>query len=761
MVVAGPGLTSVFVANAATASLQVLELADSLGHSRLVPAPARFHPLAIPSGPGPGALAASPDGAFVFVASATAGSLRVIDAAAYQPLEVSGSAGGGHDFQLGTSAAGLGALLASPRGCPNLTDCIARLYVARAEPPQIEVVEVFSDPAGRAAGQVSLRAAAPLSLPSTAQHPTDLALWRPPSEASALPAGADERLLVATDDGHVVSIDLRAGVQVAQAAVLVAAGGPGPQAVGPLRVAGDGSLLVVARPNLQDVVVLTLAAESVGGPAPGLDPLLTPLPTALGPCAMSASHPLLATAHPADRALCSDANGVLLRPGAAYRAIYLGGTPRQLIAMPGGRPPMRGLWGPTDGQDAPASGILGQAMAVALADGHIAMLALRDDHGDFVGQVLTAPAPGAEAGVLPAPVASLLTHNFSGPAVPAFGDLLSPCDDGLSGANGRRRLLCLGSETVAWVPGALGGAGTAAKPVTRQRITLRWEGVVAQGTAVLAPDGSRLDDLAAQLTEVDVQVGDTLVITATPRAQPGPNCAAAAAAAGVAAAAATAAGGEAAGFCHRERQVAGVLGTTSLLLDAPLVADCYPSAAGLTYQVRARKVFVAHRSHPTHATGLAAQSSPVAKKNTVRVQLGDAVGLGSRALPDSAMGFVLGRPELSPKNGCDVYASDGHVLAGAGQSPLLSRGGSLAVEVVDGIAPQRLARLTQGQLGILGPAGELPSGMALVGPFGSDPQTTTLAISYAGSDRVALLRLSDLTLPPAALAEPVRVRVLD
>ena len=86
LAVGGSGFDRVFIANPGVDALQVMALRPQLKDVDMVAAPARYFPLHLPAGPHPTHVAASYQGAFIFVLDAATGELRVVDADSLQLL---------------------------------------------------------------------------------------------------------------------------------------------------------------------------------------------------------------------------------------------------------------------------------------------------------------------------------------------------------------------------------------------------------------------------------------------------------------------------------------------------------------------------------------------------------------------------------------------------------------------------------------------------------------------------------------------------
>ncbi|OGR12516.1 MAG: hypothetical protein A2341_13880 [Deltaproteobacteria bacterium RIFOXYB12_FULL_58_9] len=387
LAVAGTVKNRLFVSNTAQDTVQVVQLADDLTDMTFVMAPAQRFPLRIPAGQGPGDLAATFDRRFVVVLNLVSESVRLIDADSL--LLVRDAVGAVLQMPLGEAGTRPAAMVASPVACPE-ANCAGRVYVALAGAGAILAVDVFNDENG-----VRLYAS------------QVFAVGGEPSALAVNPAGPT---LFATDAsvGAVIRVNLDTGVKDSRDI-----GGIG----GALAVSRDGTMVVVGRPALRDVVVFGAADGAEWGVVDS-NTKYAPTPSCVRGCDATVTEQSCEGGHPADLEICADDTGLhsledvcraVSDPDIAvcagdttpYQAIYLDSVPTKIVTLGEeqvGRHRLRvACFGddPVDCEvDANCSSTEvcvsgqcareqthGEMAAVALLDGNVVFIGLADESG--------------------------------------------------------------------------------------------------------------------------------------------------------------------------------------------------------------------------------------------------------------------------------------------------------------------------------------------------------------------------------------------
>lgn len=663
--VGGAANEYLYVANGAEDTLQIVRLSDGLDQLDFVRGDAPYFPLRIKAGANPTELAATPDGRFVIVLNPVTQSVRLIDAVAQGPAK--GPSGELRELALGPRGARPTALVAATAACE--APCLGRFHVALPGLGAIGTLEV-----GESDGVPILSFVRTYVVGGepvhVAPHPNGTTLFA--SDVSAQ---------------QVVRLDLETGLSDRRDILADP---------GALVVAAGGDALVVARPALQDLLIMSDAA----GPSwstHDADAAFGPIPRCWAPCDQVDEICLDAIAP--DRALCTAATGVR-SIGSAYRGLYLGAVPSKLVALgaAAGHPPV----------SIPCSGTTEreeweESVAVVGLDGILRFVGLRRE------------ADGPLA-------ATLLSYGWCKPASlepfdssGSSDDEGTPLDQFLAACPelpNRKRLACLEAETDA-VDGSVEPPGVVVMPgrTPEGQWNLVWEGVI--------PDLSRTDgggqitaaghftDVGLNLATVGIRAkdgshrGDILQILTPPRGE---------------AACLQALGGSAA-QCALERRIVKIeaSGDSAILaLDTPLSPACFFEGANIAYKIRVGDQFLVMRG----------------TKVVDRISPGERFGPGGSVAIRSALGFGLRDFDIQETlTACERYDEEG--VPKPPMHELLSRYNPLVFKVQDSLVPVRSGYAFDSQGRSMGPAGSIP-GAALVVNRGSAPPA--LFVTYTGSD---------------------------
>lgn len=372
MAMAGPGLHDLYVADPGEGAVQVLRFGTNpvvtnptVANYAWLTAPSFYFPLRIPVGPYlvatyPTGLAATADGRYVVVLDALGEALYVIDANPPQgadPLLVMEADGVTPvSLHLGPPGAAPVSLKAAPVAtlCSPTADqpsCTYDFYITLSGQGAIAIAELTeSIPAssGLTAATLDLRnvlavGGAPMQL---AVSPNNQFLF---ATDAALPtlAGPAQFVRVEIGTGAVSHIQLPPVITSGSTLQSV----PSEQRAlgGAIEVSGDGRVVIVARPSLQDLVffdgadtetpTLVDASQSVGT-ADDPNRVSRPVPNCRRQCSNLTTTPdanctSLDQAHPSDLAMCMNPNGSLGDSSVytSYHGLYLGSSPERLLAF--------------------------------------------------------------------------------------------------------------------------------------------------------------------------------------------------------------------------------------------------------------------------------------------------------------------------------------------------------------------------------------------------------------------------------------------
>lgn len=685
--VAGAALDKLFVANTGEDSLQVVRLGERLRDIALVRSSALYFPLQIPAGMHPTRLAATPDGRYVVALAQAEETLALIDADALAAVQ--DETGAPMRVPLGAVGSAPADLVASPVACA--APCAGRFHVALAHTGSVLTLEVVTDPVA------SLAIVGGFAVGGT---PSRLAI-SPDGRALFVADGHEARVTrIALDSGATESLDTGA-------------------IPGPLAVSTDGNLLLVGRPALRDVLVVSGASRGGLVPAP-TNPVFTPAPRCLAECGATDA---CTGAHPADASLCVGAAGLEATTN-PYRALYVGAAPA-VIAVVGRGAGHAPLAVECDDDDTTAQPVksydefaivathdnaaAGNLLFVGLAGEGVTGPELVNDR--WCGQArLTQPEGAVTA---------------TGTEAPALSEVLESCP---ATPADTARLVCAkvedGDAGVAVFPGNL----IATEQDGRSGYALEWEAVLPglrreQGGGVILADG-RFKDLGIDLADYEIQprqtdgngattyAGDILEIRTAPR-RSDPACAAALA-------------DLPQRLCIFERRILAVVdhdGAGALVLDAALPDACFQQGGAIAYRVRAGDQFLVRP--PTGAS--------------LRLAPGGRFGPGGDVGQRQPIAFVA--KALDPQTAlgaCERFDDDGDAV-----DPMpaaLSRNREIAFIVDGAFAPVRsglevaINQRTGGALGV-GPAD-----MLVLPPAAKSVATTEsgarspIFVTYQGSN---------------------------
>ena len=668
LTVSGIEKPRVFISNNGQDSVNAVNLANDLQALVFQESPAQYFPLRIPTGPAPADLAAPPGGEVVVVLDLLPPSLRLIDA---DTLRIVRDASGAPLVQrLGGLGSTPSAMVASPLKCAP--PCVGHVYVALAGLGQIVEVEVQTG------------ALIPSRLFDVGGEPSHLAIH---------PAGT---FLYATDGDEVIQIPLQ-GSSLAQRRALGSEGGA-------LAVSTNGKQLLVSRPQLRDVVLLS-PADSAALALQNGNTRDAPTPACLRDCA-NLNAATCSAAHPSEQALCVGTTDYQ-QPAATYPGIYVDLLPAQILPLGdgAGHPPLRVTCIDSNGSSDHIRNYQEFAMLVGF-DGTIKFLGLQSDDTDAVlpdvvssgfcrGTVVSPMTPRDAVGIRDSVVADYLDTCVNAPA-------------------GMSRTLCIKDDSLS--AGVLAFGRQAASSFFR----LNWEAIVLDRSgngAVLQSDGT-LFDHEVDLAGLDVRVGDIVEIRTHGRVDS--SC------------------GEA--LCGLERRLTAIdnsSGGTIMTLDKPLNPACFRGTnPALAYRIRVADAFM-----------VTPPSGP-----TERLKLGQLYGPGRDPGRGQRISFKLKQlathSDLSP---CERYDQDGR--AQAPMPAVLSRLNTIGFKIADPSAPlvSGLSFDPQGQA--VGTAGRLPKAAVAAPRDGAEP---VVFISFSGAD--ALLAVDPFN--TALSADRDRYRVL-
>ena len=684
LAVAGRAHDKIFVAMRGLDAVQIVDAAGPLRAVDFVRAPAQYFPLNVPVGPNPTELAASADGAYVFVVDAITSQVQAIDADAARVLTDANQAPlraplGPRESQPARIAGHPWASCTPSRAGEG--NCVGRAYVTLRNTGSVAAVDVRQT----ADGGLQLR------LDRT--YPVGGA-------PGALCAHPSLPVLFVADEssGEVVrlAVDDFSGPDASVVAGTTARLRVGDD-VGALAVSGDGSALAVARPGAEDVVVV------VGGVQPATTALAAaalaagtlriaeqtvraaPTPRCLATCGEGAA-PSCPDPHPADAALCLGPYGYAQVPDGHYDGLWLGTAPRAIVAVSAAQVGDGVQLYCGQGGQLPQT--FAEAFAVAGYDGSLSYVGLADAAGAAV--LLDSNACLAPQLVQPA-------------GAPSAADVLAPLADGAA-ALPRVDLLRFADAEPPKVGAMRTRGGT-------YPYALAWEGVLAGGDRA---GGSGAIDADGRLYEVDGDGNDVLAQVAL-RPQTRDKFGNVTYAGDVLElltpslddATCAAAEGGAQRLCALERRVVAVdagdhNGPIRLRLDRPLHADCF--VGPIAYRLRAGDSFLAG---PIDGQGAFVRAP-------VRLAPGDSYGPGRNGVGEETSFFVVD-PNLdvaSATPACQRYA-DGR--AGAGAPAWRSRLERTRFTVADPYATLQVARrAAESERQRTDRIGALPYGLAVV-----------------------------------------------
>jgi hypothetical protein len=441
------GWSRLFISNFGEDTLQVLDLGSDLTKLDFVYSRANYFPRRIPAGPGPGDIAATPDGRYIVVLDVITEAVRLVDAGLMRLVRTADDEIA--EFPLSVLGARPTALVAAPGACG--TDCFGRFYVSLAEGGAILGFELRAAPNGATV--------VPTRIYDVGGEPVAMSINR-----------IGTLLYVSDAASHdVIRLDLGSGFADRRDV----GGFPGPLSVTP-----DGTLLVVGRPETRDLVILE-NASSMGFAVLDADPSMTPLPSCLRDCA-NPDPAICDDTHPADQMLCVAADGIGEATGAPrYGAVYIDHVPAKILALgevpaelqalgaAAGEPALSNPCGESDQR------YYSQYALVAALDGKVVFIGLRATSADppsptFISSTWCDP-PSASA-----TSTDLSLQPAEQKADPVgLGTVLDPCP---AFPSDRRRFVCA-SDNLGDVPGGVVLSPGNPPP---SAITFAWEGVLPQ-----------------------------------------------------------------------------------------------------------------------------------------------------------------------------------------------------------------------------------------------------------------------------------------
>lgn len=700
LALAGNELNYLFVANSGADTLQVVQIPSALEQADMVPAPARYFPLNIPTGPNPTDIAATADGHYVFVLDALTSTVELVDAQTFRHVQTAD--GQFLKLALGERTAQPTAMIGALGTCtPSeenaTTTCLGRAYVGLRTLQSVAAIDVRQDSQGTLSLQIDRiysLGAAPMRM---ALHPNQTTLFVTDADSADL-----LRLELPTSAATTPKLDRFSVGSFA----------------GDLAISEDGTLIAVARPLLEDIVIFGTASgdlESDALVAIAPDGPVAPIPQCLQPCRQFDQSACYG-AHEADLALCSAQGQVGQQPNQLYVGLYFGSAPVVMTAL---QPASAGrlLQERCDNANGLTQRNYVQAVAVGLQDGTVKVVGLKDPNGVVDVHLL-------DSGFCEQPRIVRADNDKN-----ALSDILAPCvleNDTAS------RLTCLAeTNSTQDVVGVMRSQGTSVA------LGLTWEGVLPGGDRSIAggivqADGTLADpdiDLSTlpilprerdRLGDQVTFYGDIVEILTPPNAQnttcaQSPN------------------GGSK--ICQMERRIVAVNPKTSnnlssLVLDQPLEPACF--AAGVSYRIRAGDAFML---------------SQVDASGNVQTSL-QRVAIGQAVLPASIDGMVLGqwftiRSELEAAAESSACTRYDRSLPGSHPSEVLRRDALWAWRIDDPFTPLDLAQRVDSYGQSLGAAGRIPARMLMLGNQGRNrPQLVVpelLAVGYSGSNGVLLV----------------------
>lgn len=670
LALAGPAESRyLFVANSNEDSLQVVELGANASQVRLVDSPAQYFPLRIPAGPEPTDLAATPGGAYVVVLNPTIRSVRVVDTETLRRVRTAD--GDAFVGQVGAPDSQPAALVADPSECDE--PCLGRFYVALRRQGRIAHFALERD-----GETLSWRA---LENYDVGGSPNALAVHPDGSTVFAADVAQNAVLRLTLSDGSVVRRPLDT-------------------APGALAVSRDGQVVLVSRPRWQDVLLLE---EPNGAEFGALDAntRLAPSFRCINACAEDGP---CTQVHPADQAMCIQAEGLATSDTGVYSGLYLGLPVAQLLPLgsSANHPELRVHCSGSDARRRFSE----YALAVGL-NGSIRFIGLRRANGDLSPEL-------ASSGWCQAPELLPPEAESDAGAPQPLEQVLAGCP---STPGDRQRVQCVtsGAAGVLTFPGRTG----------EQRWRLRWEGVLpdlqrSQGGGRLLSEGTRFTDTGINLANTNVQPGDWLQILTPP--QPTAACQEAL--------------GGASEQCALERAIDAIEGG-ELVLREPVEPSCFMPDMSIAYQVRAGGQYLVFRDGQLLG----------------RLEPGERLGPSGTVAPESSVVFQTQafEPRLA-LSACERYDA-----AGRPREPLaaaLRRDGLLGFRVRDPFAPIRAGQQFDGAGQEAGTVGALPAGVAVAPP--TEDAEALVFVSYPTANAI----LGFAPFETLGLFEPERYQVI-
>ncbi len=710
IVIGGSEKNLLFVANSAEDALRVVDVSEGVTNNDFVESPSVFNPLRIPAGPNPTDLAVSNDGRVVAVLDPINGVLRLVDADALRVVR--NGAGEVYTFALGPPGAIPVGIEPDPSSSLCLRPCLGRFFVSLSGVGQIVALSFQETGEGPRIGLDQIY--------DTGGRPQRMA------------ASADGALLFAIDaaSDEVVRVDRSTGAVERRSTVAPASD---------LAVSGDGSILMVARPSLRDILIF----DDIGA---GLTELpafsrTSPQFRCISPCA---DESVCEGAHPATRSICTaDDFSTLNASSQPYDALYLGIIPRRIEALSTtlGHPDLR-----LDCTDENSSSVRERLDEYAVVVGEdnfgqtssIRWLSIREPDGTLLPRI-------AENGFCQDPevLVEEVSFTLDDGTLVELDDFVDVCPDVPldSRMEPQARFQCLRytplDEDPQMPPPEEEKTGVLIQPGVRPGFTvwrLDWEPPLSnlrrlQGGGRLddPPDGFApgevLTDLDLDLSESGIEIGDVVSILSSPDLSQA-ECSAAL---------------ETGASCELERRVIGFAGDGVILGPSafdpanteidPLPVACFGGQSGLSYEIRAGDSFTVGRTGNTQVG---------------RVRPGELFGPGGREGRLEGLLFrirddLVTRPDLSA---CERYPTEGE----SPLSPQLRRTtedqfATFFFTVQDSTLFQLPGRAAPDSQTLRPGQGNAPnSTLVAVAPASASTETTYMFVTYEASDTVLIFR---------------------
>ena len=320
VVVAGTDQKRLFVANAGSGTLQVLQLQDELGEMTFEESQLIYFPLEIPLGTKkgyPSELVASSDGRYVLALDSAAAAIHIIDAQELEPInkDEEGAATFAFNEILSTSSSTgyLPASLITGRlDCG--ANCLGEFYLTLQKASAVVGLRLSKSDKGE------------LTLIEFTRVVID------DSSPGELAISLDNQSLFVADvhQPAIYHLELNDGEPALAATI------PTGVVAGSLAVSGAGDYLLVGRPQFLDLVLFSLVDASGDISLVDLNAEAGPELTCLDPCtpAANSEDSNCQGAHPGASAICIEEQGLGLS-GDGYGGIYLGAMPSKILALGG------------------------------------------------------------------------------------------------------------------------------------------------------------------------------------------------------------------------------------------------------------------------------------------------------------------------------------------------------------------------------------------------------------------------------------------